>query len=104
MIATILVEQPELHLHPKLQANLMKIIVEYNDEGRENRFIIETHSEHMLRKVQVMVVKGELNKDDVVVYYFDNKDGTTRKKEMEIEDTGFFKRLGHMDFLMRHRI
>ena len=90
--ATILVEQPELHLHPKLQAKLMEVLVKYNDEYRENKFIIETHSEHMIRKVQVMIAKGDLDKDDVVVYYFDNKDGTTRKKEMEIEDTGFFKR------------
>lgn len=82
----ITIEQPELHLHPKLQAKL----VEYFTKVQHN-YIIETHSEHMVRKAQVMIAKGELKKEDIAVYYFDNKNGTTKVKKMEMDDRGLFK-------------
>jgi len=86
-----IIEQPELHLHPSLQANLINIFL---DEQLKNRnFIIETHSEHIIRKIQVLIAKGEIEKDRVAVYYFDKdeKTGTTSIKKMEMEDNGFFK-------------
>jgi predicted ATPase len=84
----VIVEQPELHLHPSLQADLAKFFA-----GGQNTFIIETHSEHMIRKIQVLIAKGELNRKQVAVYYFDKsiETGITSIKEMEIEDNGFFK-------------
>ena len=84
----VIVEQPELHLHPSLQASLAEFFAEGN-----NTFIIETHSEHMIRKIQVLIARGKLNKDHVAVYYFDKseKTGVTKINKMEIEDNGNFK-------------
>lgn len=45
--ATLIIEQPELHLHPKAQAQLAEIIVDAVRDGK--RFIIETHSEHLIK-------------------------------------------------------
>jgi predicted ATPase len=86
-----LCEQPELHLHPQLQTKLASFIVSNNQKNKVK--IIETHSEHIIRKVQVLIAKGELGKDKVAVYYFDKdqKSGVTSIKEMEMEDNGFFK-------------
>lgn len=61
-----LVEQPELHLHPKLQANLARmfasaVTLEFSDGARGGRpvqFLIETHSEHLVRAFSVLVEKG----------------------------------------------
>ena len=64
------------------------------DRQLENRnFIIETHSEHIIRKVQVLIANGKLDKDRVAVYYFDKdeKSGITSVRKMELEDNGFFK-------------
>jgi predicted ATPase len=84
----ILLEQPEIELHPKLQCQL----IEYLSKGKNN-YIIETHSEHIIRKIQVMIANGDLKEEKVAVYYFDKdkSTGTTSIKEMELEDNGFFK-------------
>ena len=86
-----IIEQPELHLHPSLQASMVEMFLD--DQLKHRNFIIETHSEHIIRKVQVLIAKGELDKDRVAVYYFDKdeKTGNTSIKKMELEDNGFFK-------------
>jgi len=79
------IEQPELHLHPKLQTQLTEFIV------KNGNLLIETHSEHIIRKLQIMFAKGEITDKDVNINYFDNKSGKTRVKKMEMEENGFFK-------------
>lgn len=50
---TLLIEQPELHLHPRAQTKLAEVIAEASNNGR--RFLIETHSEHFVRGLQLAV-------------------------------------------------
>jgi len=84
------IEQPELHLHPKLQAKFADLFVYWLTE-KKKEVIVETHSEHLLRRLQVLVAKGQVSSDDVVVYYFDKKDGETKIIKMEMEENGLFK-------------
>lgn len=81
-------EQPELHLHPKLQTKLAEFFTDVKFKDRYK--VIETHSEHIIRKIQVLIAQKSLNKEEVAVYYFDKKNGETKIKEMKLSERGLF--------------
>lgn len=66
---TLLIEQPEVHLHPKLQAKFIETLLGL---GSKNSYFIETHSEHIIRKLQVLVKnkKFGLKPEDITIHYF----------------------------------
>jgi len=60
----LLVEQPELHLHPRLQANLVEMAVEQvSNHGKQ--VVFETHSEHMIHRLSRLIRTGMVDPDDV---------------------------------------
>ncbi|WP_415326296.1 AAA family ATPase [Chryseobacterium sp. MMS23-Vi53] len=77
---TIIVEEPELNLHPALQSKLANFFHEVNIEYGID-FIIETHSEYIIRKSQLLVVDNEytdsngLNPNPFTINYFDINNG-----------------------------
>lgn len=76
----LIVEQPEIHLHPKAQAELGNFFCDLSK--RNIQTFIETHSEHLLLRIQSHIATGNLNPEDVKVYYvFANKE--TGRKEVE---------------------
>ena len=67
--AKFLLQQPEVHLHPKGQAELASLLVEINKRNK-NSFVIETHSDYMIDRVRIEIIKGNLKPDDVSLIYF----------------------------------
>lgn len=89
---TVIVEEPELNLHPALQSKLASFFHSVNKEyGIE--FIIETHSEYLIRKSQNILVEEEytnnegLNPHPFKLYYFDVDNGPY---EMKYRNDGRF--------------
>ena len=66
---TLAVEEPEVSLHPSMQSKLAEIMAEANSLYGVN-FIVETHSEYLLRKIQTLVARKSLSSGDIAIYYF----------------------------------
>lgn len=60
----IIIEQPELHLHPSAQAELADLFIEVGMGGKA-RFLIETHSEHLLLRLRRRIVESTANMDNI---------------------------------------
>ena len=83
-----IVEQPEIHLHPKAQAELGSFFYELCRSGVQS--IVETHSEHLLLRLQSYVANGMLKPDDLKIYYVHaNERGKKEAIEMRVGADGF---------------
>ncbi len=66
--STLLLEQPEIHLHPSVQAGLADVFVDAM-KTRGVQIIVESHSEHLLRRLQRRVAEEELNPEKAALYF-----------------------------------
>jgi predicted ATPase len=72
--STVWMEQPEIHLHPQVQAELADVFISAtqareNGSPRDVQLIVESHSEHFLNRLQRRVAEGALHAEDVAVYF-----------------------------------
>jgi AAA15 family ATPase/GTPase len=68
----MLIEQPELHLHPSAQAELGEL---FNDSIKSgNQLIVETHSVTLIERIRKLIRKGELSNKDVRIIYVQNQE------------------------------
>lgn len=66
--STVILEQPEIHLHPAVQANLADVLIDAH-EKRGVQIILESHSEHLLRRLQRRIAEQSLKAEDVALYF-----------------------------------
>lgn len=66
--STIILEQPEIHLHPSVQAGLADVFVDAI-KWREVQIIVESHSEHLLRRLQRRIAEEKLLAEDTALYF-----------------------------------
>jgi hypothetical protein len=93
------IEQPELHIHPKLQTEIGDFFLSCWNQ-RRNNFIIETHSEHIalrllrrIRETKVAHIKHreyQISKEEVAFYYFNPVEGGTEVVHLRTTDDGDF--------------
>jgi len=91
-LKTVLMEQPELHLHPKMQAELMELFIETSLRASNPlQIIAETHSEAMILRLQKRIREGAVDRSKVSVLYADtDENGVNRITEYEIGADGEF--------------
>ena len=110
---TIIIEEPEQNLHPKVQSQLADLFLYLNKEYH-CKFVVETHSEYLIRKTQVLVARegyedeaSMKNNNPFKVYYFDgeNKDKSYYSMEYRTDGkfsnefgTGFFDTASNLAF------
>jgi hypothetical protein len=83
-------EQPEIHLHPGLQAELADVFIESALGAGQNTFILETHSEHLILRLMRRIREGKLSPDDVAVIFVDPQAQGSRFIELRIDEEGDF--------------
>ncbi len=83
-------EQPEIHLHPALQAELADVFIEAALGQRKNTFILETHSEHMILRLMRRIREGKISPDDIGVVFVEPLARGSRFIELRIDEEGDF--------------
>ena len=82
-----LLQQPEVHLHPRGQAELASLFVQaFRQSG--NRFLVETHSDYIIDRVRISVRKGLLKPDDVSILYFEPRGSAVAIHNMTLDEHG----------------
>ena len=67
--ATLLLQQPETHLHPRAQAALVRLVAQ-----RGHRLLVETHSDHVPDWFRIAVMSGDIDPRDLGIVYFESID------------------------------
>ena len=89
----ILMEQPEIHLHPSAQAALADVTIDVinsreNGKDRNIQLIIETHSEHFLRRLQRRIAEDTISQDKVSAYFANITKTPATLEPLEIDNLG----------------
>jgi len=82
--STVIVEQPEIHLHPLAQANLADLIT-YAATHRRVQIILESHSEHLLLRLQRRVAEQAITSDKVRLYFCDAPGGVSKLSPLDLD-------------------
>ena len=88
--STIILEEPEIHLHPLAQAVLAELFVEVSKE-RSVQFLVETHSEHLFRRMQTLMARQQIGPSDAAMYFVERESGSAKLRALDIDDYGRVK-------------
>jgi predicted ATPase len=85
--STVILEQPEIHLHPLAQANLADVIINAAVH-RGVQVIVESHSEHLLLRLQRRIAEEKIASEDVALYFCDITDRGSMLQRLELDLLG----------------
>ena len=80
-------EQPEIHLHPSVQSGLADVFIDIYRK-RNVQILVESHSEHLLRRLQRRIAEEEFSEHAVGLYFCSAEDGVSRLEALEVDPYG----------------
>jgi len=85
--STLILEQPEIHLHPSVQAGLADVFIDAV-ETRNIQIILESHSEYLLRRIQRRIAEKALDSQQTALYFVTTDERRSFVNELDIDDYG----------------
>ncbi len=89
---TVVIEQPELHLHPAFQAKVIDLFANIVQQAKKSnidiKIIFETHSETMINRLGYLIYDQQLKKQDVNILAFQKNESETTVRHMEFDENG----------------
>ncbi len=83
----LLVEEPEVHIHPRVMFNLGNLLPRIlKEEGKQ--MLATTHNEHLLIGVLTGIAEGSVDRDDVAIYYFERDGLAAKARKLEVNEKG----------------
>lgn len=86
--STIILEQPEIHLHPSVQADLADVLIEAVNR-RNLQIIVESHSEHLLRRLQRRIAEEVLPAEKTALYFCRMEESASAIEELHVDEFGY---------------
>jgi len=88
---SLLIAQPEIHLHPKAEAEVGTFL--YEVAKRKIQLFVESHGVHLMLRLQSHVASGDITPEDINVFciFSDQRTGRKRCRRMPIGRDGFFE-------------
>ena len=83
----VIVEEPESHLHPLAQSQLAELFAHVSRE-KGVQFIVETHSEHLFRRMQTLMAQGKLSSEDCAMYFVEREGKHAKLVTLEADASG----------------
>ena len=83
----LILEQPEAHLHPKVQTELADVLIDVV-KNRNLQIILESHSEYLLSRLQRRIAEKEIAAADTALYFCEIKDGTSEIEQLNVDEYG----------------
>ena len=85
--STVLMEQPEIHLHPAVQSDLADVMLNVA-AVRNLQIVIESHSEHLVRRLQRRVAEGSASSEDVKLYFVSSQGSQAHLSDLRLNEWG----------------
>jgi len=83
----LLVQQPEVHLHPKAQAALGSFLVDMVRDGKR-QFVVETHSDYIIDRIRREVAAGRFPAESVAIVYLEKPQVETTVHQLHLDEAG----------------
>lgn len=86
----VVVEEPESHLHPLAQRQLAELFATVSRE-RNVQFIVETHSEHLFRRMQTLIAQKQVSPERTAMYFVERNGKAAKLRPLEVDVVGRIK-------------
>jgi energy-coupling factor transporter ATP-binding protein EcfA2 len=102
---TLLLQQPEVHLHPKAQAALGSMIKDWVSKSKQT-VVVETHSDYLVDRLRLEVKREQLKTGDIKILYLEKHGSQTLLHALKLDTQGnvLDAPVGYRDFFLREQV